>query len=91
MLYSVVLVSAIQCESAVSIHISRRRKWQPTPVFLPGKSHGRRSLVGYSRWSHNESDTTEHARTHRDYYNQKNKTGTLLQRLRYIRAGSAPY
>ena len=28
-----------------------RRKWQPTPVFLPGKSHGRRSLVGYSLWS----------------------------------------
>ena len=29
-----------------------RRKWQPTPVFLPGKSHGQRSLVGYSSWSH---------------------------------------
>ena len=28
-----------------------RRKWQPTPVFLPGKSHGQRSLVGYSLWS----------------------------------------
>ena len=28
-----------------------RRKWQPTPVFLPGKSHGQRSLVGYSPWS----------------------------------------
>ena len=27
-----------------------RRKWQPTPVFLPGESHGRRSLVGYSLW-----------------------------------------
>ena len=27
-----------------------RRKWQPTPVFLPGKSHGQRSLVGYSAW-----------------------------------------
>ena len=30
--------------------ISWRRKWQPTPVFLPGKSHGQRSLVGYSPW-----------------------------------------
>ena len=39
--------------------ISWRRKWQPTPVFLPGKSHGRRSLVGYSLWGHKESDTTE--------------------------------
>ena len=28
------------------------RKWQPTPVFLPGKSHGQRSLVGYSSWGH---------------------------------------
>ena len=36
-----------------------RRKWQPTPVLLTGKSHGRRSLVGYSPWGHNESDTTE--------------------------------
>ena len=32
--------------------ISWIRKWQPTPVFLPGKSHGRRSLVGYSPWGH---------------------------------------
>ena len=28
------------------------RAWQPTPVFLPGKSHGQRSLVGYSLWGH---------------------------------------
>ena len=37
-----------------------RRKWQPTPVFLPRKSHGQRSLVGYSPWGHKESDMTEH-------------------------------
>ena len=36
-----------------------RRKWQPTPVLLPGKSHGQRSLVGYSPWGHKESDITE--------------------------------
>ena len=36
-----------------------RRKCQPTPVLLPGKSHGWRSLVGYSPWGHKESDTTE--------------------------------
>ena len=36
-----------------------RRKWQPTPVFLPGKSHGGRSLVGYSPWGRKELDTTE--------------------------------
>ena len=35
-----------------------RRKWQPTPVLLPGKFHGRRSLVGYSPWDRKESDTT---------------------------------
>ena len=38
-----------------------RRKWQPTPVFLPGKFHGQRSLV---LWGCKESDTTEHAHTH---------------------------
>ena len=36
-----------------------KRKWQPTPVFLPGESHGQRSLVGCSPWGHRESDTTE--------------------------------
>ena len=35
----------------------RRRQWQPTPVLLPGKSHGWRSLVGCSPWGHEESDT----------------------------------
>ena len=34
------------------------RKWQPTPVFLPGKSHGQRSLAGYSPWGHKGLDTT---------------------------------
>ena len=36
-----------------------RRKWQPTPVPLPGKFHGQRGLVGYSSWGSKESDTTE--------------------------------
>ena len=36
-----------------------RRKWQPTPVFLPGESHGQRRLGGYSPWGHKESDMTE--------------------------------
>ena len=35
-----------------------RRKWQSTPIFLPGKSHGQRSLAGYSPWDHEESDMT---------------------------------
>ena len=37
-----------------------RREWQPTPVFLTGKSHGQRSLVSYSSWSFKELDMTEH-------------------------------
>ena len=40
------------------------RKWQSTPVLLPGKSHGQRSLVGYSPWGRKESDTTERLHFH---------------------------
>ena len=42
-----------------SVLESRRRQWHPTPVLLPGKSHGWRSLVGCSPWGCEESDTTE--------------------------------
>ena len=41
-----------------------RRQWHPTPVLLPGKSHGRRSLVGCSPWGREESDTTEQLHFH---------------------------
>ena len=41
-----------------------RRKWQPIPALLPGKSHGRRTLVGYSQWGRKESDTTERPHFH---------------------------
>ena len=40
-------------------YVPWRRKWQPTPVFFPGESHGQRSLAGYSPWSCKESNTTE--------------------------------
>ena len=43
----------------VASHFLWRRQWQPTPVLLPGKSHGWRSLVGCSPWGREESDTTE--------------------------------
>ena len=43
---------------------NRRRRWHPTSVFLPGKSHGRRSLVGFSPWGRKESDTTEQPQFH---------------------------
>ena len=42
----------------------QRRQWQPTPVLLPGKSHGQRSLVGCSPWAHKESDTMERLHFH---------------------------
>ena len=50
-----------ESETSLSLFIfrQRRRKWQPTPVFLPGESHSQRSLVGYSPWGHKEADTTE--------------------------------
>ena len=42
----------------------RRRQWHPTPILLPGKSHGQRSLVGCSPWGREESDTTERLHFH---------------------------
>ena len=45
-----------------------RRKWQLKPVFLPKKSHGQRSLAGYSSLGHKESDMTEHKHTQRIKY-----------------------
>ena len=41
-----------------------RRKWQPAPVFLPGKSHGQKSLAAYCQWDHKELDMTERTYTH---------------------------
>ena len=46
------------------LYFSRRRQWHPTPVLLPGKSHGRRSLVGCSPWGRDESDSTERLHFH---------------------------
>ena len=43
---------------------ARRRQWHPTPVLLPGKSHGQRSLVGRSPWGREESDMTERLHLH---------------------------
>ena len=44
--------------------LKRRRQWHPTPILLPGKSHGRRSLVGCSPWCREESDMTERLHFH---------------------------
>ena len=65
--------AAAACETAKETQICHylltslsfwRRQWQPTPVLLPGKSHGWRSLVGCSPWGRWESDTTERVHFH---------------------------
>ena len=50
---------ATSLSHSLSIFMLWRRKWQPTPVFMPGESHGQRSLVGCSPWNREELDTTE--------------------------------
>ena len=50
--------------AAAAVCLIRRRQWQPTPVLLPGDSHGWRSLVGCSPWGRKESDTTERLHFH---------------------------
>ena len=62
-----ILVSSVCIPSggtAESYGNSRRRQWRPTPVFLPGKSHGQRRLVGCCQWGHKELDTTERLHFH---------------------------
>ena len=63
-----------------------RRKWKPTPVCLPGESHGQRSLVGYSPWGHKELDMTKatsHTHTH--------ELWTKLENLPdFLKRGSIP-
>ena len=59
--------SACQCRRCgfdLRVKKTQRRKWQPTAVFLPGKSHGQRSRAGHSPWGCKELDMTEHARMH---------------------------
>ena len=73
--FSSIIDILIQCKHIISVHkflicfdivplIPGRRQWHPTLVVLPGKSHGRRSLVGYSPWGREESDTTERLQFH---------------------------
>ena len=53
------IVHGVTKELVMTWQLNQRRQWHPTPVLLPGKSHGQRSLVGCSPWGHTESDTTE--------------------------------
>ena len=65
-----------------------RRKWQPTPVFLPGESHGQRSLAGYSPWGHKKSDTTEATYTH--WSTTRNILIVSITSLQYLMKTSPP-
>ena len=62
-----------------------RSKWEPTPVFLPGKSHGQGSLVDYSSWGRKESDMTVWLNMY------TNEVGSKLLRLSYAEATDAHY
>ena len=55
----------------------RRRTWQPTPVFLPGKSHGQRSLAGYCPWGCKELDTTEQLNKNKTTYSKAYQASLL--------------
>ena len=57
-------VNCIHMPSNTYLQINNSLAWQPTPVLLPGKSHGWRSLVGCSPWGHEESDTTKRLHFH---------------------------
>ena len=60
-----------------------RRKWQPTPEFLPGNSHGQRRLASYSSWGHKESDKTEQLnnnKTHLYDFEIHNEMGNIVQK-----------
>ena len=64
-----------------------RRKWQPTPVFLPGESHGRKSLVGCNPWGRKESDTIDRLHFH---FQASNSHLTLDMRRIKLLVSSAP-
>ena len=64
--------------------IPRSRKWQPILVFLPGKSHGQRSLAAYSPQGCKESDTTEHRQTHVNMSSLLNDTTGYIVNESYL-------
>ena len=62
------------------IHLtSWKRAWQPSPVFLPGESHGQRNLVGYGPWRRKESDTTELLNPHTHLTSKSSIFGVIYQ------------
>ena len=65
-----------------------RRKWKPTPVLLPGESHGGRSLVGYSPWGRKESDMTERLHFHFQTFIKRQLIFSVIY-IRMILTGAA--
>ena len=72
MVFEKTLVSPLECKEIQPVHSEEDQPWDffgkndakaETPVFLPGESHGQRSLAGYTPWGHNESDRTEYLST----------------------------
>ena len=70
---------AAAAAAAAATYIHQRRQWHPTPVLLPGKSHGWKSLVGYSPWGLEESDMTEWLHFHFSLSCTGEGTGNALQ------------
>ena len=77
--------STCQCRRHWVGKIPWRRKWQPTPVFLPGKSYGQRSLAGYSSWDCKELDTIERARTHTQSHTWSNEGRSIILNHRRVK------
>ena len=73
-----------------------RRAGQPTPVFLPGESHGQRSLVGYSPWGGKESDTAERLNTQHtstDHISKRKLSSALASKIleiTWVKKGEGP-
>ena len=63
-IYVLIFVFHLLSTFTLQQYLIWRRQWQPTPLLLPGKSHGQRRLVGYSPWGRKESDTTERLHFH---------------------------
>ena len=63
----------------ITLHMLSRRQWHPTPVLLPGKSHGGRSLVGWRPWGRDKSGTTERLHFHFSVSCTGERNGNPLQ------------
>ena len=59
------------------------RKWDPTPVFLPGKLHGQRSMAAYSSWGHKELGMTAHTYRHTHTYTNTQHTYRYIKQMLY--------